>query len=121
MKKYKKWIKENVLENPYGKCEKYVNLMIEAFPELKKVRGFYHCPIWGKREHWWLITNDSTEQIIDPTVKQFPSHMLNIEYEPWIEGSPEPTGKCPNCGDYCYNHTFCCSDSCKNSYTTYLN
>ena len=119
MSKYDKWITENVPDETYGKCETITGQMNIVFPELKKVRGFYKCPVWGDREHWWLTTQDGT--IVDPTVKQFPSHMIDVEYEPWVEGSPEPTGKCPNCGDYCFDHEFCCSDSCKAEYTAYLN
>jgi hypothetical protein len=32
-----------------------------------------------------------------------------------------PTGKCPNCGNMCYNHDQMCSKRCEVSYMAYLN
>ena len=113
---YKLWIKENV-SVAYGKCSKVTEMMVVEFPELKRVRGYYHCPIWGKREHWWLV--DTEGEIVDPTVSQFPSGGFG-EYEPWIEGSPEPTGMCPNCGEVCYNGDGVCSEKCHQEYMAYL-
>ena len=114
---YKIWIKQNVTET-YGKCAKITKEMQKVFPELSRIRGHYICPIWGEREHWWLI--DKYENIIDPTRGQFPSLGYGT-YKPWNEGDPEPTGKCPNCGGYCYNGDSVCSKECKVEYLAYLN
>lgn len=41
--------------------------MVEAFPELKRVRGHYHCPWLSKAQpHWWCVDPDGN--IVDPTV-----------------------------------------------------
>jgi len=84
--------------------------MQKIFNELTAVRGHYYCPVWGKREHWWLVDKDN--EIIDPTAMQFPSKGLGI-YEPFKEGSAEPTGICMNCGEYCYEgRSSACSEVC---------
>lgn len=57
-----------------GKCKKFVEELIEKDPTLRKVRGYYHCPIWGEQEHWWCEKPDGT--IVDPTKDQFPSRGL---------------------------------------------
>ena len=74
--------------------------MIKQFPELKLIRGHYFCMVWGERMHWWLQT--LADDIIDPTVIQFPTKGNGV-YEPWDETQKQPTGKCPNCGEYCYD------------------
>lgn len=110
LRKYKQWIYEkNKVFHPYGQCENWCDEMRKVFPELKKVRGFYHCLSWGKREHWWLI--DTNGNIVDPTISQFPT--LNGHYEPWKEGTPEPTSRCLNCGELCYNNADTCSQACR--------
>jgi hypothetical protein len=113
--KYLKWIAENVTEQ-YGKCKEVTDKMKEVFPELQQIRGHYYCHTWGERAHWWLTDEDGT--IIDPTKEQFPSKG-NGPYEPWIEGSPEPTGKCPNCGELIYHGGYTCNESCHNAYVSY--
>ena len=116
--KYKNWIEANV-KKVYGQCKDVTKDMAKAFPELKRVRGFYHCSwLSKKREHWWLVDKD--KNIIDPTVRQFLSGGVG-EYEEWIEGSKEPTGKCMNCGAYCYDHKNACSDSCGMILEKYIN
>ena len=117
MSKYNDWIKDHVLV-AYGQCAKVTIDMAEAFPELKRVRGHYDCPIWGRRDHWWLVDPDGN--VVDPTVSQFPSGGFG-EYVLWVEGSPEPTGKCPNCGNECFNGDGVCSNKCYQEYLTYLN
>ena len=103
---YHEWIKENVTET-YGTCCEVTERMQEAFPELRRVRGHYHCWIWGIREHWWLMNGD---EVVDPTVAQFPSNGEG-RYEELPEDTPEPTGKCINCGEYCFDgeqvHDYC--------------
>jgi len=113
---YSSWMQQS-FEAAYGKCAEITLAMAQACPELKRVRGHYICPIWGEREHWWLI--DSTGLIIDPTAIQFPSKGHG-EYIEWVEGTPEPTGICPNCGSYCYDNKSFCSDNCELAYMAYL-
>lgn len=115
--KYKKWIAENVESDGLGQCKQVTKAMAKACPELTRVRGHYYCPIWGERAHWWLVTEEG--KVIDPTKNQFPSKGLG-HYEPWDESQPEPTGKCPNCGGYCYGGKSVCSDKCFEEYKAYL-
>lgn len=114
-KQYQAWIDENIKETR-GKCATATRQMQEAFPELTRVRGHYYCPVWGERQHWWLT--DEEGQIVDPTKEQFPSHGRG-GYEPWIEGSPEPTGRCPNCGELIYDGRELCSEECHRSYAAF--
>ncbi len=109
MTKYDTWIKQNI-KNVYGKCKNATKYMQIIFPELQRVRGYYYCTLWGRREHWWLITPLGV--IVDPTAKQFPSKGKGF-YIPWNEGDPEPTGKCIGCGGYTYNHETFCGKSCE--------
>ena len=106
------WI-EN-LKDTRCKCKELTQEMQKEFPELIRVRGFYHCPYWGKREHWWL--KNKRMEIVDPTAEQFPSKGSG-RYEEWIEGQPEPTGKCMNCGEYCFNGNSFCTDCIGNGET----
>jgi hypothetical protein len=95
---YAKWIKENVPE-AYGTCREVTKDMLKVFPHLRRVRGHYHCFSWGDREHWWL--EDESGNVIDPTRMQFPSQGCGTYHE--LSDEPEPTGMCPNCGEYCYD------------------
>ena len=61
-----------------GKCKEMVDATVAFDPSLKAVRGYYHCPIYGKQQHWWCVRRDGT--IYDPTVKQFPAGGIG-EYE----------------------------------------
>jgi hypothetical protein len=108
-KEYEEWIAANVTDGGLGQCQEVTEQMLAAFPELIRVRGHYACHIWGPREHWWL---DDDGVIVDPTAEQFPSKGAGV-YIPWEEGREEPTGKCMNCGDYCYGGSFFCSDACE--------
>ena len=107
---YDEWIE--CVGHPEGRCKSVTLRMKIVFPELTRVRGHYHCWVWGKREHWWLIDPDG--EIVDPTAAQFPSHGAGI-YAPWKEGSPEPMGKCLNCGEYVYDGNFC-NDTCRRAF-----
>lgn len=108
---YKQWIEDSInQESPLGKCALATLAMVEDFPELKRVRGFYNCPFWGKRTHWWCVAPDGL--IVDPTAAQFPS-LGSGNYQEWIEGQDEPTGKCHNCGVYIYDEGRFCSNSCE--------
>ena len=112
---YAKWITENVTET-YGTCKEVTEAMATAFPELTRIRGHYYCIAWGERAHWWLIGQDG--EVVDPTASQFPSNGTGA-YVPWEEGAREPTGMCPNCGEYCYDGNYCCSESCGIAYAAY--
>ena len=113
--KYEQWIAENT-DDVIGKCEDVTKEMQEVFPELYRVRGFYHCSPILKREHWWL--KDKNGKIIDPTKKQFISD--GGTYEEWNEGAEEPSGKCLNCGDYCYKGSNFCKSECYDEFVKSL-
>jgi len=95
----------------YGKCYEMSVAAVAADPELTLVRGWYICPIWGERQHWWTTRPDGS--IFDPTVEQFPSKGLG-EYV-------EFTGiyTCEYCGKevleteaYFVEHHVYCSGAC---------
>lgn len=116
--RYADWIMANYPGGSgYGKCAEATTAMVEAFPELRRVRGFYLCPGWDRREHWWLVAPDNA--IVDPTAGQFPSKGSG-DYEEWDESRKEPTGKCPNCGGYAYDGGTCCSKECHDAYAAYI-
>ena len=108
------WLAAN---DPYGACREACDAMLLAFPALRLVRGHYQCPLWGDREHWWLV--DPGGAIVDPTAAQFPTKG-HAQYVEWDESQPEPTGQCPNCGDLCYEGNYCCSKACERAYTAYV-
>lgn len=117
---YEQWIIDNWTD-ALGTCAEQTTKMAERFPELKRIRGHYMCPIWGEREHWWLVTPSGA--VIDPTREQFPSGGRGV-YVPWDEHAEEPIGKCANCGGYSYeskggNNTVC-GDACARSYCVYM-
>lgn len=62
-----------------GKCRAMSEAAVAADPTLRLVRGWYHCPLWGKRGHWWAVRPDGA--IVDPTVTQFPTAGAGAEYE----------------------------------------
>lgn len=115
---YQEWINTHVPANPVRLCAKMTLLMVAAFPELTRVRGHYSGA--GLRDpypHWWCV--DPAGAIVDPTTAQFPDGGAGW-YEPHDESGPEPTGKCPNCGSYCYGGDFCCSRRCEIEYRAYI-
>lgn len=63
-----------------GKCREFVEELVEKDPTLTAVRGHYICPMWGKQAHWWAV--NTSDQIVDPTAKQFPSKGMG-EYIPF--------------------------------------
>lgn len=113
---YSAWIKDNVVGPGTGQCAEITAQMASAFPELRRVRGHYHCFAWGAREHWWLEALDG--QVIDPTAMQFPSKGFGMYVE---FGGEEPTGMCPNCGEYIYGGGELCSERCHIEYVAYVN
>jgi hypothetical protein len=54
-----------------GKCRELSQKACDEDPTLTLVRGWYHCPLWGKQQHWWCERPDNS--ILDPTKDQFPS------------------------------------------------
>jgi len=95
-----------------GKCREMSEELVAADPTLKLVRGYYHCPIWGKQAHWWATKPDGT--IVDPTVAQFPTKGAGAAYEEF-----DGTIECEQCGKsvheddaYLVEHHAYCSDQC---------
>lgn len=74
-----------------GKCKEYCEKAVQDDPTLRLVRGWYHCPMWGKQAHWWTVKPDGS--IFDPTVKQFPTAGFGADYEEF-DGRVE----CAECG-----------------------
>lgn len=122
--RYTRWIERFKQENDVqGACLGATHSMNRKFPELAIVRG--HVFVYDdidettyKYPHWWLITESG--EIVDPTESQFPNIM---EYQLWDETAnpKEPTGKCPNCGGYCFDNRYLCSEKCDVEYIAYLN
>jgi hypothetical protein len=104
---YQQWIAAHQPTDPRGQCVDATLRMATAFPELRRVRGHYVCPLDGRRSHWWLVTPDG--QILDPTVEQFASNGMG-EYEPYI--GKEPTGQCLDCGALLFDSETFCNATC---------
>lgn len=121
---YELWIQDNYpdSDSAYLKCAEATEEMIAAFPELKRVRGLasvaepYNLPP-TRTPHWWCVAPDGT--IVDPTKHQYPTSILS--YEEVDESRGPPSGKCPNCGGFCYCGAYLCSDKCSEEYMSYLN
>lgn len=64
---------DSLTKNPYGRCKEETKAMKQVFPHLETVYGYYHCPIWGSRRHFFLYDPTRNNLIVDPTAKQFPS------------------------------------------------
>ena len=112
--KYQRWIKEFATGDVANQCAEFTKLMNDVYPELRRVCGFYHCPIVGKRPHWWLI--DQNGNIVDPTAVQFPSRGVMGEYIELEGPQGKPKGRCLNCGEVSYHETYFCSDGCRDEY-----
>jgi len=103
-------------------------MMIMAWPELRRVRGFVSYEtsdpmIYGFNiQHWWCETR--TGQVIDPTRSQFPCELHQLRYDEFstAKHGPEPIGKCMDCGGYVYDndHHGFCSDKCRRATEAYL-
>jgi len=121
---YTSWIERHVrrrgVDRLDGTCQEMSEVMKREFPELTVVRG--HVFIIGphgtnhRTGHWWLT--DPEGCVVDPTALQF---CEILEYDPWDEAQDEPTGKCPNCGGYCFNGASLCTPKCEQEYIAYLN
>jgi hypothetical protein len=95
-----------------GKCKELAEAACAKDFTLKLVRGWYHCPIWGKQAHWWAVSLDRA--IIDPSVRQFPTAGVGADYEEY-DGNIE----CEFCNKvvaesaaYLYAHHAYCSYTC---------
>jgi hypothetical protein len=104
-----------------ARCESATRAMLEVFPELRRVRGFYYDAMWGARTHWWCVAPDGS--IVDPTSRQFPSQGAG-HYQEWREGDEEPSGRCLGCGDYIFESrrggSFVCGPACEWEVARYL-
>jgi hypothetical protein len=104
---YLAWIKANV--NPKacaGTCQSVVRKMVAAFPELRRVPGYFGT----FHQHWWV--EDVDGRVIDPTRYQFPDEGKGGTYY----GLPGyPLFPCFECGTTVYKVDFnpCCSAECK--------
>lgn len=107
-KTYQDWIANNVVDPQY-RCEYWSKEMVKAFPELKRIRGYFVIHNVNRIPHWWL--EDVDGNVIDPTSSQF---LLSNDcsYEGLDETISQPTGKCINCGEFCYTQEAFCSDTC---------
>lgn len=74
-----------------GRCKELSEAAVAADPTLTLVRGYYHCPFFGKEQHWWTVRPDGT--VFDPSARQFASKGLG-EYEPF-----DGTIDCSECGN----------------------
>lgn len=103
---YAQWIAKHfpTRGDAVAACASATAMMVKAFPELRRVRGYY-----SGREHWWCETADG--DVVDPTAAQYDS---DGEYAALDESKPHPTGYCANrCGGYAWNHASYCSDECE--------
>lgn len=75
-----------------GKCKEMAKEAVSLDPSLKLVRGFYHCPLWGKQQHWWTVRQNG--DIYDPSCRQFPTKGAGAFYEEF-DGMIE----CDYCGE----------------------
>jgi len=118
--KYKDWINEQypIPMGAAGMCATATKRMIEAFPELTRVRGWVNG-----HEHWWCV--DAAGVIVDPTAHQWTWTVTPDMYQPFVDGvHEEAIGRCMNCGDYCFASvagadTNACSESCQRALRDY--
>ncbi len=110
-------------EDGYGECLSVCQEMVKRWPTLILVRGYYHCPSWGERGHWWLI--NEAGQIVDPTARQFPSGGQGryVVYSDAEIAERTPIGRCLDCGEDIfeggYSGTFC-TEACAKATTEWL-
>lgn len=94
-----------------GKCKELSEAECAKDETLRLVRGYYHCPMWGKQCHWWCVKPDGT--IVDPSVNQFPTRGAAADYEEY-----DGTIECEQCGKRVTeddasvdgHHVFCSSE-----------
>lgn len=102
-----------------GRCQGASERMVEAFPELRQVRGYAQLADGWAPAHWWCETVDGT--VIDPTASQFEGVVGYDEYNE-AEHGPLPIGKCMNCGFEVWDnkHQGLCSAECCAEFTAYM-
>lgn len=95
-----------------GRCKELAEAEIAKNPELRLVRGWYDCPMWGQRQHWWC--EDKHGNIVDPSVRQFPTAGAAALYEEF-----DGYADCEYCQKrthedkaYMVDHHFYCSATC---------
>ena len=93
-----------------AKCMEYTKALCDAFPELRRVCGFYTAPYYRGdngydvdveapgQEHWWCVTPDGV--IVDPTAAQFIPGGEYIEFDDAIHTIR--LGRCMACGSDIY-------------------
>ena len=122
MSRYGKWISENVNGDGYGDCEVHAKALADEFPGLRVAAGFYHCPSWGRRTHWWCVTQSG--EIADPTATQFPSggcgRYEELDLTSGAARARIPTGVCMDCGEPVYGGVEFCSSECRTATIAYL-
>lgn len=107
---YAEWIAANVPALPVGMCAAMTERMAIAFPELTRTRGhFQPCGETREYPHWWLVDGDGT--VIDPTAAQFNGPGDYVPHE-----GPEPTGRCIECGGYCFTGQPVCGATCARAF-----
>ena len=97
-----------------GKCKELSEAFLEENPEYELVRGYYICPMWGAQQHWWA-KHTETFEIVDVTVKQFPTAGAGASYEEFDgyvacsecgkrikEEDAQFAGRYPVCSTKCY-------------------
>jgi len=121
---YNIWVTQNypTHKEAYLQCAEATEKMVKRFPELVRVRGLAsveepHGFPPTKTPHWWCVTPQG--EIVDPTSHQYPTQIL--DYSEVDEALGSPSGKCPNCGNLCYDGAYLCSPKCDKEYLDYLN
>jgi hypothetical protein len=96
----------------YGKCREYAEQAVRENPLLRLVRGYYHCPIWGKRHHWWTVKPDG--KIYDPTEDQFPSKGIGEyeEFDGYIICEKCGTRQLEEKAQFVGSHSYCSYECC---------
>lgn len=80
-----------------GKCKEYCQELAITNPSLEIVRGYFYEPFWREKEpHWWCKTPEG--DIIDPTVKQFPSWQLALITPEFFYEEFDGMCECAECG-----------------------
>lgn len=114
---YGDWMEAHAPAHPAGQCRAASAAMAAAFPELRVARGHYR-PWAGPRDypHWWCVAPDGT--VVDPTAAQFDG----VGPGDYVEHTgPEPTGRCPHCGEYAYGGQTFCTSTCARDWARRMN
>jgi len=110
---YAAWIQEHYPTRTSARRQgpEATQRMMEAFPELKCVRGYVHN-MFRPRAHAHVWCVDPTGEIVDPTAHQWPI-VLASSYEAIPEGAEEPQGGCYQCGRLLYRSKGATSVHCE--------